>query len=163
VEIPTRDTPAFALLARGLGGDAADSAAVADCMQLLRVSKRLLGYFLDRFTERGISPGKYSVLCELLAADDPLSPSWIAERIGVSRPTVTGLLDGLCRQGLVTRQFDEQDRRRVTVRLTRAGDRFIRNLLPGQYHLMADVVGALNPDERAQLRALLKKLEDRLA
>lgn len=163
MEIPTQDTPAPKLLARGLGGDEADAAAVVDCMQLLRVSKHLLGYFLGRFTERGISPGKYSVLCELLAAENPVSPSWIAERIGVSRPTVTGLLDGLCRQGFVARQLDEQDRRRITVRLTRAGDRFIRNLLPDQYRLMTDVVGVLEPEERAQLRGLLKKLEERLA
>jgi DNA-binding MarR family transcriptional regulator len=163
VDIPTRDTPAHALLARGLGGDDTDAAAVVDCMQLLRVSKHLLGYFLDRFTDRGISPGKYSVLCELLAAEDSVSPSWIAERIGVSRPTVTGLLDGLCRQGFVARQFDEQDRRRVTIRLTGAGEAFIRNLLPEQYRLMTDVVDALEPEERTQLRALLKKLEDRLA
>ncbi len=159
MEIPTRDTPALALLERGLGGKAADAGAVVDCMQLLRVSKRLLGFFLEVFTDQGISPGKYSVLCELLSERAPVSPSYLAERLGVSRPTVTGLLDGLCRQGLVDRTFDEEDRRRVSVRLTSEGDRFIRTLLPDQYGIMADVMEPLSDRERMQLRRILAKLE----
>ena len=159
MELPIHDTPAMVLLDRGYGGPEVDSAAVADCMQLLRVSKRLLGFFLANFAEHDISPGKYSVLCELLSAQTPVSPSHLAARLGVSRPTVTGLLDGLYRQGLVDRTFDDEDRRRVAVALTRRGDSFIRSLLPDQYRIMAEVMGPLNDPERSQLRKILTKLE----
>jgi len=163
MEIPLRDTPALRLIERGLGAPDTDPEAVADCMQLLRVSKRLLEYFYRHFVARDISPGKYSILCELLAADGPVSPSSLAGRIGVRRPTVTGLLDGLGRQGLVTRTFDPEDRRRVLITLTRRGERFIRELLPEQYALMSEVVGALGHRERTQLRQVLRQLEENLA
>ena len=159
MEIPTRDTPALALLERGLGGETADARAVADCMQLLRVCKQLLGFFLEEFTRQSISPGKYSVLCELLAEQAPVSPSRLAERLGVSRPTVTGIVDGLCRQGLTDRSFDGEDRRRIAVTLTPQGERFIRALLPEQYGIMAKVLGPLSDAERGQLRGILSKLE----
>jgi len=162
MEIPLKDTPSLKLLEQGLGGPDADPRAVADCMQLLRVAKRVLGYFYDHFTAHGISPGKYSVLCELLAADAPMAPSSLAERIGVSRPTITGLLDGLCTQELVARVPDPDDRRRMSVELTSAGRKFMRALLPVQFALMADVTGTLTETERRQLRRILTKLENRL-
>ncbi|MGD8416245.1 MAG: MarR family transcriptional regulator [Pseudomonadales bacterium] len=162
MELPLKDTPALQLIERGLGDPETDASAVADCMQLLRVSKRLLTHFLEQFTADGISPGKYSVMTELLAAGEPVSPSWLAERIGVRRPTITGLLDGLDRQGFVARTFDEQDRRRVSVALTAQGRRFIRGLLPGQFERMAEVVRVLEPEERQRLRRILDKLEQGL-
>ena len=131
-------------------------------MQLLRVSKKLLVYFLTRFSADGISPGKYSVLMELLAADRAVAPSTLADRIGVSRPTVTGLIDGLCGQGYVERETDPEDRRRLRVGLTAAGRRFMDSLLPRQFELMAGVLDTLEAHDREALRSLLGKLEARL-
>ncbi|MGE0625606.1 MAG: MarR family winged helix-turn-helix transcriptional regulator [Pseudomonadales bacterium] len=161
-DIPLKDTPSLKLLEQGFGGAEADSIGVADCMQLLRVSKRLLGYFYEHFANHEISPGKYSVLCELLATNSPMAPSALAERIGVRRPTVTGLLDGLCAQALVARVPDPNDRRRLSVELTAKGRRFMRTLLPVQFALMADVVGGLTDTERRQLRRTLASLEERV-
>lgn len=162
MEIPLKDTPSQRLLEQGFGGQEADPEAVADCMQLLRVAKRLLGFFYDHFTRHQISPGKYSVLCELLAADAPMAPSSLAERIGVSRPTVTGLLDGLDAQALVARVPDPADRRRISVELTPSGRRFMRTLLPQQFAVMADVVNGFTAADRRHLRRLLGKLEAQL-
>lgn len=163
MEIPVKDTPARQLLARGMGGKDADTAAVADCMQLLRVSKLLLKFFYEQFTAQGISPGKYSVLCELLAAGQPLAPSALAGRIGVRRPTITGLLDGLEKQGWVARVADENDRRRQQIKLTASGERFLHKLLPQQYRLMASVITQLDNTERSRLRRILDKMETSLA
>jgi DNA-binding MarR family transcriptional regulator len=164
MEIPTRDTPSLQLIERGFGGEGVDRQAVADCMQLLRVSKRLLGFFYGRFVAAGISPGKYSVLCELLTLADgeSLSPSALAGRIGVSRPTVTGLIDGLSRQGYVVRQPDPEDRRRIGIRLTGEGSAFVRALLPDQFRTMAQVIGVLDPLDRDRLRGMLATLEENL-
>jgi DNA-binding MarR family transcriptional regulator len=162
MEIPRHDTPTPRVLELGYGGDV-DRSAVRDCMTLLRVAKHTLGYFHARFAERQISPGRYSVLMELLAEGAPLQPSELAARIGVTRPTITGLVDGLLSQGLIERRPDAEDRRRVTVSLSGAGELFLKDLLPAQFRLMADAVECLSPVERRSLIRLLGRIDDRLS
>lgn len=161
MDIPLKDTPTHELIEKGIGGRNVDNIAVQDCMQLLRVAKVLLGFFYQRFSKFGISPGKYSVLLELLSkhGQGPLTPSDLAERIGVRRPTITGLVAGLESQGFVKRHAEHHDRRSVTVQLTPKGDAFVRDLLPGQFKSMAGVVGSLSPTQRRQLRTILALIE----
>src|SRR5579885_3193725 len=84
--------------------------------------------FLARF---GASQGKASVLVQLSGGSQAtLTPSELAARCGVTRATVTGLLDGLEREGLVQRARPEQDRRCVAVRLTPKGRRLLDEFLP---------------------------------
>lgn len=47
--------------------------------------------------------------------------SKLAEKLAVSRPSVTGVVDGLVTRGLVERSNDDSDRRRVDVQLTDLG------------------------------------------
>ena len=50
-----------------------------------------------------------------------LSPSLLAGRLAVTRPTITALVDGLVQRGLVERRPDPDDGRRTMHRLTDAG------------------------------------------
>jgi long-chain acyl-CoA synthetase len=47
--------------------------------------------------------------------------SKLAEKLAVSRPSVTGVVDGLVARGLVRRNHGDQDRRRIDVDLTDSG------------------------------------------
>jgi long-chain acyl-CoA synthetase len=47
--------------------------------------------------------------------------SVLADKLAVSRPSVTGVVDGLVARGLVRRDHMEDDRRRIDVGLTDAG------------------------------------------
>src|SRR5947209_4761041 len=49
------------------------------------------------------------------------TPGRVAEALGVSRTTVTGLLDRLESEGLLTRAIDPQDRRCLILHLTSKG------------------------------------------
>lgn len=53
----------------------------------------------------------------------------LAERLGVTAPTVSGVVDRLAERGLVARLADPQDRRVRRVRLTAAGERLVEDLL----------------------------------
>ena len=67
------------------------------------------------------SEGKFVLLFLLHGQSGGLSPHELAERAGVTRATVTGLLDGLERDGFLRREADEVDRRRVQVLVERKG------------------------------------------
>ena len=50
----------------------------------------------------------------------------LADKLAVSRPSVTGVVDGLVARGLVPRNPDAADRRRIGVDLTGDGRRLLR-------------------------------------
>jgi DNA-binding MarR family transcriptional regulator len=82
----------------------------------------------------------------------------LAQRMGVSRPTVSGVTDTLERRGLVQRRVHADDARRRTVALTAAGERTFEELFPRFNAEESLACGGLGSGERAQLAALLRTL-----
>ncbi len=84
----------------------------------------------------------------------------LAETLHVSSPTVTGLIERLEQQGLVTRTMSSTDRRVVDVTLTEVGVDVVGHL--GE--LKQPLIAALNhmpPDTVSTLSALLVEFADR--
>jgi DNA-binding MarR family transcriptional regulator len=86
------------------------------------------------------------------------TPAQLAEMLNLTRAGVTSRLDRLADAGLVTREGDAVDRRRVIVRPTSAGraawDRYVHEGMTREQHLLA----ALSASELAQLNRLLRKV-----
>jgi long-chain acyl-CoA synthetase len=66
---------------------------------------------------------QYRALC--LLGDGQEAASALAEKLAVSRPSVTGVIDGLVARGLVERHHDGDDRRRIGLGLTADGRRLL--------------------------------------
>jgi long-chain acyl-CoA synthetase len=84
-----------------------------------RIAARLAKVVERALSDLELSLAQYRLLGNL--ADGPSLASTLAERLIVSRPSVTALADGLVERGLVTRQGEASDRRRVMHGLTPAG------------------------------------------
>lgn len=114
---------------------------------------------LERY---GISRGRYYIMTHLsleaMAGNEPPSPSAIADSLGVTRATVTQLLDGLERDGLVERRSVGHDRRAQAIHLTEAGTRLFDELVPLTSENIAEFWAPLSPQERQTLMDLLAKL-----
>ncbi|ABF90671.1 transcriptional regulator, MarR family [Myxococcus xanthus DK 1622] len=110
----------------------------------------------------GLSEGRFVLLFLLDAAHDALAPNKLAERAGVTRATVTGLLDGLEREALIERHYDAQDRRALRIRLTRKGKQTAKQVFDQHSRWIASLYGNLSAAERGQLTALLDKLAGNL-
>ena len=93
--------------------------------------------------------------------DDVTStPSELAEKAGVSRATMSGLINGLLRDGLVARQEDSQDRRSYSIRLTAAGQDKLDEVMPDYYPRVKKMMNAIPEQQREDLLKqliLLKK------
>ena len=61
-----------------------------------------------------------------ILGDGREAASALAHKLAVSRPSVTGVVDGLVARGLVRRDHGEYDRRRVDLDLTDAGRLLLR-------------------------------------
>jgi long-chain acyl-CoA synthetase len=83
---------------------------------------------LAKHLEHGLAPvdlsvPQYRVLA--LLAGGPAASSWLADRLTVSPPSVTAVVDGLVGRDLVVRIPDPSDRRRLNLELTEAGRRLL--------------------------------------
>ena len=92
---------------------------------------------------------------------DALSPAELAERTGVTRATITGLVDTLERDGLVARTPNTDDRRMRAVSLTPRGSALLREILPEHFRRMAWLMATLDEQERVTLVRLLGKVMQR--
>ena len=71
----------------------------------------------------------------------------LAEVFGFGMPAASLLADRLVRAGYADRHDDATDRRRVLIRLSRAGDRLITELIEGSHAHMRRWMAALSPAE----------------
>ena len=69
----------------------------------------------------GLSLAKFGVLCQLVAAHEPLPLRTLAERCACVRSNITQLIDRLEAEKLVARADDPRDRRSVRAELTAEG------------------------------------------
>jgi DNA-binding MarR family transcriptional regulator len=104
----------------------------------------------------GLSDAKLEVLGVLCCQDDRQACLHaLGDELGVTRPNVTKLVDGLERGGLVERVPHPRDGRMVQARLTAQGVEMAASALPGREDLMRRLWDALDDVELAQLVGLL--------
>jgi MarR family transcriptional regulator, organic hydroperoxide resistance regulator len=88
----------------------------------------------------------------------PLEVREVADRMAVSRPTVSGIADTLERRGLIERRNHPSDARRRSLALTGEGARSFAALFPVVNRHEGAAVAALEPEESVELARLLRKL-----
>lgn len=76
-----------------------------------------------------------------------LSISALAKEVGVTLPSVSGVIDRLYKEKIVERIRDKNDRRLVLVRLTEKGKEITANLLKTLKNLIAKVLNNMSDDE----------------
>ncbi len=159
-----RDLPRYECLLEGARRfPELDPSACEVYLHLLRAGDEAFRSCGEPLEAHGISPGRFTVLMLLLRNRDDacggvLTPAELAERAGVTRATMTGLIDTLERDGLVRREPDPNDRRMTPVTLTPAGDAVLQRVVPAYFQRMGSLVGHLTETERRTLVALLSKL-----
>lgn len=111
-----------------------------------------------------LTEGRLSVMLAVAdTKEGSATPATIADRLGVTRAAVTGLLDGLDRQGLIERSGTPGDRRSTTVTLTRGGEDTLAHLRPVYGDWLRHIAGAVSPDTLAGARAALTAIQHRVA
>ena len=156
-----------------------DPSAAEAFLHLLRTSDEAFGATERTLAGHNISQGRFGVLMLLWrgcrAAESgplatvpaplpvPRTPAELAEAAGVTRATMTGLIDTLERDGLVTREPDPHDRRMLSVRITPKADAFLRQFLPQHFRVMNALMSTLSESERKTLVRLLMKISTQAA
>lgn len=126
--------------------------AMREFANLLRVASDLSEALDKLLGEHGLLQGRWWVLVLLLREDDlTSSPSVLADKAGVTKATMTGFIDGLQREGLVSRLMHSDDRRMLKIKLTPAGLQKLDEVVPVYYRKVEALMSTLNEEQRATL------------
>ena len=105
----------------------------------------------------GISGRELAVLLTLTDGE-PASQQQAAQRLGVDRTTMVGLVDALEDKGLVVRRPQEGDRRRNVVELTEAGQNTRQRASEAAAEAERQFLAPLSPAVAAQFTDSLRTL-----
>lgn len=140
----------------------ADADAVIQFLNILRIGSDLSDALDGFLAKYGLLQGRWWVLILLMREDNLTStPSALAEKSGVSRATMTGLVDGLERDGLVARLIDSADRRKYSIQLTAAGQAKLDEVMPSYYQRVSTLMGSIPASLREVLLSQLMLLKEK--
>jgi MarR family transcriptional repressor of emrRAB len=128
-------------------------------VRLLYHTLRLLSDRLDAFfAEQGVSTVGWGVLMMTYALPEQVNPSSLSEALGQSRTHMTRATDELVAKGWLQRTVAEDDRRRIDLRITAEGRKFIARVLPQAWAEYARCLDVFSETEARTLERLLRKL-----
>jgi DNA-binding MarR family transcriptional regulator len=132
-----------------------DTVALADALRpaLLQVGRELR----REARALGASPEQVALLVSIKYAPG-IGIRELALRERVSPPAMTKHVDRLERDGLVERRPNEDDRRRVGIRLTEDGQRLLRRVRSRRTAWLAQRLGELDEDALAAIAAAVEPL-----
>jgi DNA-binding MarR family transcriptional regulator len=106
--------------------------------------------------EPHLKPGRYAAMA-IIHSTPGIAPGEVGRAIGRDKSTVTPLIQELQRRGLVARETASDDRRRITLRLTAAGEAALKTLR--QHAREHDrQLDAIIGEKKTEFVALLKKI-----
>jgi DNA-binding MarR family transcriptional regulator len=150
-----------------------DPSACDVFLNLLRTGDEVFRVTENNYASHGLSQGRFGVLMllwrcscapteagagEHCLPDGPLTPAELAAAAGVTRATMTGLIDTLEHAGLAKRVRDANDRRMMSVNLTSKGRKLLETVMPLHFRGMAKIMSPLKESERKTLVRLLTKI-----
>lgn len=132
-------------------------------LMLLRVASGVLAWRQRFVAERGLTQPQFTTLMMLdCDGHEPAAPSELADRVGVTRATMTGVLHALASEGSIERRPDPDDRRMQRISLTEAGRARLESVLPEYFASVSALMHGVAPDDRRRLARLLADVGRRI-
>jgi DNA-binding MarR family transcriptional regulator len=128
------------------------------CFQLGAVARKITRYYKDRVASMGLTHGQFFMLVALFD-EDGLLPSQLADKTALDRPTITGLLDRLERDGWIERCPEPSDRRVLRVHLTSRAMQEREAVLAIFEETNGQFLARFSPEEWALFQSFLERLE----
>jgi DNA-binding MarR family transcriptional regulator len=125
------------------------------------VSNHVSNAFARKVEARGVTVAEWVVMRELFDTSDSIAPSRLAERLGMTRGTISKLADRLLAKQLVARTPNPDDARAHTLVLTKAGRALVPVLAALADANDAEFFDHLTPEDRAALARILRGIVEK--
>ncbi|RDU36703.1 MarR family transcriptional regulator [Neobacillus piezotolerans] len=112
----------------------------------------------------GFNPSEFKIMAVIKQGTNEggggMKVSEISQRLHVTPPTVTQLINVLEKDGLVAREIDPNDRRSVNVRLTDKGDEVTEQARKAFRETFLGLIDYLGEEDSDKLAELLSKVNE---
>jgi DNA-binding MarR family transcriptional regulator len=105
----------------------------------------------------GLSPGRFAALV-LIDRNPGISQTALSRAIGSDKSTLTPVLDGLVKRGLISRERTRADRRLYELKLTDAGRKAMRAMFERAQRHESELDEIVGPREREIVMKALRKI-----
>ncbi len=128
----------------------------------------MLGATIERELESRLKPNKlnhseFLTLMILYSRPDGSStPGELCEFTTQGATNMTRIANALVKRALITRGSSKEDRRRVLIRITPAGRRFVQKMLPPMFPQVGAMFAGFSAGDMRQFDRLLRKLAGNL-
>lgn len=131
---------------------------------LQRTAHRLRQAEEQVLRQHGLAAARWHILSRLYFIPGATLPlSILSEWFGFSRPNMTGLIDGLERDGLVERVMNKNDRRMVMARLTDDGRAKVCEITPQVHAAVSQLLAVYDDEEKERMLELAVRLHPDMA
>ena len=138
-------------------GTVAEVRALNAYLKLLRAAGSTGARLSGLLADAGVTESQFAVL-EALYHLGSMHQRQLAEKVQRTGGNITLVVDNLERRGLVKRQREARDRRFITVHLTPAGQRLVKQALPRHVANILAQLSVLSAAEQDELGRLCRKL-----
>ncbi len=138
-------------------GTPRETLALNTFIKLTRATDSLMNRLSQCGTMDNLTTTQFGVL-ETLYHLGSMCQSELGSKLLRSGGNITLVIDNLEKQGLVKRQRELDDRRKVTVSLTTEGTEMIQKVFPVHLASIVSEMNTLTPEEQEMLGRLCKKL-----
>jgi DNA-binding MarR family transcriptional regulator len=125
----------------------------------VQTARAVLKYADSHFYERArLSTVKFVVLQALAANGGTMNATQIADWTNTERHNITTLLERMKRDGLVTVERKERDKRFLSIRVTDKGRAVLREARPAAWEIVNQVMASIGDGDAASLEKVLRVL-----
>ncbi|MFK2876722.1 MarR family winged helix-turn-helix transcriptional regulator [Rhodanobacter hydrolyticus] len=133
------------------------------CRLMLMVGGRMDEALDEKLKSQQLIDSEFLTLMILYSSPDGSStPGELCEFTSQGSTNMTRIGNALVKRGLISRGASAEDRRRVVIRITAAGRRFVQKMLPPMFPRVEAMFAGFSATERSQLSRLLRKLAKNL-
>ena len=104
---------------------------------------------------RSITQGELVVLMAIGVADHALTPMELSNEVALTRPRITQILDALGKKGLIVRERDAKDQRKIHVSLSEEGQELVQLRIDTMAALLENHLLLLGHDDTESLARIL--------
>ncbi|MEE2721855.1 MAG: MarR family winged helix-turn-helix transcriptional regulator [Pseudomonadota bacterium] len=117
--------------------------------------------FSDRIARQGVSLGLWPFLRALWDGDG-ITQRELSEKVRMKGPTTVAALNKLEDRGLVRREGDKKDARKINVFLTPDGRKVYRKVIPEVEAVNTQCLTDLSAEEQAEFKNMIRRIRNNI-
>lgn len=136
----------------------ANSAALYSNLLFMKVASEIENSLDGLLSKYNLSSGRFMLLFLLRNAPTGLRPSELANQVGVTQATISGLINSLEKAELVIREGHQSDGRSFVIKLAAKGEQLIQEIFPQWYPRVENFWNVVSEEEKGSINNLLAKM-----